>query len=113
MRKYSSLVPITTDTLMKYMELLNQRVLGKLKDYVPDSNVYLKFDSWSCDDEHYTAVNLSWSLFLRMNKHLWDVHDVHACLKGEEAAAVAEARDSSSPSTSTLSSASVSSDTNA
>ena len=52
-------------------------------------------------------------LFLRMNKHLWDVHDVHACLKGEEAAAVAEARDSSSPSTSTLSSASVSSDTNA
>jgi len=61
MRKYSSLQPITTDTLMKYMELLNQRVLGKLKDYVPDSNVYLKFDSWSCDDEHYTAVNLSWS----------------------------------------------------
>ena len=52
-------------------------------------------------------------LFLRMNKHLWDVHDVHACLKGEEAAAVAEARDSSSPSTSTLSSASVSSNTNA
>ena len=40
MRKYSSLQPITTDTLMKYMELLNQRVLGKLKDYVPDSNVW-------------------------------------------------------------------------
>ena len=34
-------------------------------------------------------------LFLRMNKHLWDVHDVHACLKGEEAAAVAEVRDGS------------------
>ena len=54
-------------------------------------------------------------LFLRMNKHLWDVHDVHACLKGVEAATVAEMRDgsdgcaTSSPSTSTLSSASISS----
>ena len=46
---------------MKYMELLNQRVLEKLKEYVPDSGLYLKFDLWSCDDEHYAAVNLSWS----------------------------------------------------
>ena len=58
-------------------------------------------------------------LFLRMNKHLWDVHDVHACLKreDEDAAAVAEVHDNngggatSSPSSSapSLSSASISS----
>ena len=47
MRKYSSLQPIAAKTLTKSMELLSQRALGKLKDYVPDSNVYLKFDSWS------------------------------------------------------------------
>ena len=58
-------------------------------------------------------------LFLRMNKHLWDVHDLHACLNREEAAAVAEVHDgsggcaTSSPSTSTLSSASRGSNTNA
>ena len=58
-------------------------------------------------------------LSLRMNKHLWDAHDVHGCLKGVEAAAVAEMRDgsdgcaTSSPSTSTLSSASISSNINA
>ena len=62
MRKYSSLQPIAAKTLTKSMELLSQRALGKLKDYAPDSNVYLKFDSWSCDEEHYTAVSLSWSV---------------------------------------------------
>ena len=54
---------------------------------------------------------------LRMNKHLWDAQDVHALLKGEEAAAVAEARDGSggcaTSSPSTLSSASISSNINA
>ena len=54
-----------------------------------------------------------------MNKHLWDVHDLHACLNREEAAAVAEVHDgsggcaTSSPLTSTLSSASRGSNTNA
>ena len=60
-RKPSSLQPITTDTLMKHMGLLSQRVLEKLKECAPDSGVHLKLDSWSCDDEHYTTVNLSWS----------------------------------------------------
>ena len=56
-------------------------------------------------------------LFLRMNKHLWDVHDVQACLKREEAAAVAEVPDSSgggaTSSSSSLSSPSISSISNA
>ena len=41
MRKCSSLQPITIDALMKCMELLSQRVLGKLKEYVPNSGVRL------------------------------------------------------------------------
>ena len=51
-----------------------------------------------------------------MNKHLWDVHDVHACFKREEAA-VAEVHDNSGGGTTSLSpplfSASISSNSNA
>ena len=56
-------------------------------------------------------------LFLHMNKHLWDVHDVHACFKREEAPVVAEVHDSSgggaTSSSPSLSSASISGKSNA
>ena len=61
-RKFTTLQSVSIGTLMKYMEFLNQIVLEKLKVYVPNNGVYLKFDYWSCDDEHYTAVNLSLSV---------------------------------------------------
>lgn len=53
--KYSTLEKVSTDTIMKYLEGLSLVVQEKLKTILP-SKIWLKFDSWSYGDEHYTAI---------------------------------------------------------
>jgi hypothetical protein len=58
-RKYSKLDPICTNTLMKYMNAVFERVKAKLAKLLPDSFGGI-FDGWSCVREHYVAFFATW-----------------------------------------------------
>ena len=53
--KYSTLSPVSTDTIVKYIEKLGEVVEKKLKQILPDK-FSLIIDSWTNQDEHYTAT---------------------------------------------------------
>ena len=55
--KNSKLIPICTETLVKYLERLGKAVERKLRMIIPD-RFGLVFDGWSMGSEHYIAIFL-------------------------------------------------------
>jgi hypothetical protein len=63
-RKNSRNESIHTQTLVKYLELVREKVENKLKDVlnaVHPKRFGLVFDSWTCNSEHYTAIFITWT----------------------------------------------------
>ena len=58
--KYSKLEKISKITVLKYLEGLSEVVQERLKKILP-SKIWLKFDSWTHSDEHYTCIFASWT----------------------------------------------------
>ena len=63
-RKNSRNDPISVTTLVKYMELVREKVENKLKaliNVVSPKRFGLIFDSWTCNSEHFTTVFITWT----------------------------------------------------
>jgi hypothetical protein len=93
-KKNSRNESISTETLVKYLELLFTKVEEKLKakiNAVTPKRFGLIFDSWTCNSEHYTAVFLTWT-----DKH-GTIQTFHICCgvqdesEGDEMVFTAEA----------------------
>lgn len=59
-KKYTTLKPISTKTLVKYVEVLGYQVEKKLKSIIPRTFGII-IDGWSSNGEHYLAIFATWS----------------------------------------------------
>jgi hypothetical protein len=55
-RKYTSLAPVSSKTIVKYMVLLGELMVDKLKNELKNRIIGLLFDGWSEDGNHFVGV---------------------------------------------------------
>jgi hypothetical protein len=64
-RKYSSLPKLSSKTFVKYMRLLGEKVEQRLRRQIEltaiPKKVGIIFDSWTCEQEHFTSLFVTWT----------------------------------------------------
>src|ERR1051325_9972272 len=58
-RKYSNFKPISSKTMVKYMEAIQPKIENIMREklnQLPVKRVGLIFDGWSCEGDHYTGI---------------------------------------------------------